>query len=101
MDDAQGKQEDVREALAAKDRTKLVGAAIEIEKLAGKEQEFWVRAAIQPAQDLAAKNRAEAREMLKSAQAGRFAEAGQALASLEKTCSSCHDLHFEKQLNAK
>ena len=98
MNDAQDKKDDIREALAAKDSKKLVAAATDIEKLTGREQEFWARTKIEKAKEIAARNRAEAQELLRSAQAGRFAEAGEAFASLEHTCSSCHDLHFEKQI---
>lgn len=98
MDDAQDKKDDVREALAAKDSKKLVAVAVEIEKLTAQEQNFWARTTIAQAKELAAKNRSEAKEILQSARAARFAQAADAFARLEKTCSSCHDLHFEKQI---
>ena len=98
MDDAQDKKDDVREALAAKDAKKLVAVAAEIEKLTEQEQKFWARTTIAQAKEIAAKNRGEAQEMLQAARAARFAEAGEAFARLEKTCSSCHELHFEKQI---
>ena len=99
MNDAQDKKDDVREALAAKDAKKLVAAASGIEKATGQEQQFWARTAIVQAQELANKNRGEAREMLQAARAAHFTEAADAFARLEKTCASCHDLHFEKQLS--
>ena len=98
MDDAQDKKDDVREALAAKDAKRLVEAALDIERLTEREHQFWARTTIAKARELAVKNRGESREMLKAAQAGEFAQAADALARLEKTCSACHDLHFEKQL---
>jgi hypothetical protein len=98
MDDAQDKKDDVREALAAKDATKLSAAAADIEKLTLQEQQFWARTSIAQAKELAAKNLGEAKEMLNAAKAGRFSEAGNAFGRLEKTCSSCHDQHFEKGL---
>ncbi len=101
MDDAQDKQEDVREALSAQDASKLVAAALVIDKLTEQEWQFWGRTTIAQAQEIAARNRGEAAEMLAAARAGKFAVAGQAFARLEKTCSACHDLHFEKQLVAR
>ena len=101
MDDAQDKKDDVREALAAKDANKLTAAAIEIEKLTDQEQKFWARTDILKAKELAATNRAEAKEMLQAARSAKFDAAGATFARLEKTCSSCHDLHFEKSLQAK
>ena len=98
MDDAQDKKDDVREALAGKDAKKLVAAAMDIDKLTEQESQFWARTKIVRAKEIATKNRGEAKEMLQLARAGKFTEAGDAFARLEKTCSSCHDLHFEKQL---
>jgi hypothetical protein len=96
MDDAQDRKDDVREALAAKDGKKLVEAVQALDQLTAREEAFWARTKLKQAQEIAAKNRSEARELLRAAQASRFAAAETAFASLEKTCSSCHDLHFEK-----
>jgi len=96
MDDAQDKKEDLREALAAKDARKLLAAAQATDALTAKELAFWARTEIKQAQELAAKNREESRELVRAATASRLDSAGAAFASLERTCSSCHDLHFEK-----
>ncbi len=96
MDDAQDRKDDIREALAAKDRAKLEVGVKAIEALTVREQAFWARTSIQQAKDLAVKNRAEALDLLRSAKASRFADAEKAFAQLEKTCTACHDLHFEK-----
>ena len=98
MDDAQDKKDDVREALAAKDAKKLVVAAVDMEKLTEREAQFWARTKIAQAKEIASRNRDEAKEMLAAARAREFSPAGDAFARLEKTCSSCHDLHFEKQM---
>ncbi len=96
MDDAQERKDDLREALVAKDAAKLQEAAIAIEALTAREQEFWARTTLKLAQEFAVKNRGEARELIRAAQAGRFEEAAKILGSLDKTCSACHDQHFEK-----
>lgn len=98
MDDAQDKKDDIREALAAKDQKKLMTAALEIDKLTEQEQKFWGRTSIEPAKQLAAKNRGESKEMLEAARNAQFDRADAAFARLERTCSSCHELHFEKEL---
>jgi cytochrome c556 len=96
MDDAQDRKDDVREALAARDRAKLVAGAKSLDALTAKESAFWARTALQQAKALASKNRAESQELLRLATAGKFAEGEKAFAQLEKTCTACHDLHFEK-----
>jgi len=96
MDDAQEHKDDIREAIEAKDLAKLRTAAQSIAALTAKEQAFWARTALKQAQEIAIKNRAEARDLVRAAQASKLGDAQAAFASLERTCSSCHDLHFEK-----
>lgn len=96
MDDAQDRKDDVREALAAKDSVKLRAGATTLEALTARESAFWARSSLQQAKDLATKNHAEAQDLLRAARNSRFEDAEKALAQLEKTCSACHDLHFEK-----
>jgi hypothetical protein len=96
MDDAQDRKDDIREALAAKDRAKLLAGVKAMDGLTAREQAFWARTNIQQAKDLAVRNRKESQALLVAAKAGRFDEAEKAFAQLEKTCTACHDLHFEK-----
>lgn len=101
MVDAQDRKDDIREELAAKNQAKLLVAVKSLDALTVKEQNFWARTSIQPAKDLAVKNRKEAAILLAAAKAGQFAEAEKAFSQLEKTCTACHDLHFEKDASLK
>lgn len=65
---------------AAKYARKLTAAAIDIEKATGQEQQFWSRTGIAQI--------AEANELLVSARAGRFTEAGDDFTRLGKTWSA-------------
>jgi len=96
MDDAQDKKDDIRAALDAKDIPALQTATKALEELTAREQAFWARTSLKQAQEIAAKNRNEARELVQAAKAARVEDSAKVFASVEKTCSSCHDLHFEK-----
>jgi hypothetical protein len=96
MVDAQDRKDDIREELAAKNQAKLLDAVKSLEALTIKEQNFWARTSIESARQLATRNRKEAALLLSAAKAGRLAEAEKVFAQLEKTCTACHDLHFEK-----
>lgn len=96
MDEAQDKKEDVREGLAAKDLKKVILAAQVLDRLTAKEQAFWARTRFKKAQAIAAENRTQARELLAAAKASRLEAIEKVFTNLERTCASCHDLHFEK-----
>ncbi len=98
MDDAQERREEVREALPSKDQKKLLEGAKALEQLTVREEAFWARTNLKEARQIASLNRSQAKELLQSAQAGRFEVAQRVLTKLERTCASCHDLHFEKEL---
>jgi hypothetical protein len=96
MNDAQDKKDEIRETLPQRDVKALTAAARALEALTAREEAFWARTTVKAAQDLAAKNRGEARELLAAIRGSRWAEAQKALASLDQTCSGCHGLKLEK-----
>ena len=64
-----------------------------LEQLTGRELAFWARSFLKQAKELAVKNRAEARGLLRAAKGSRLEKAEKTFATLERT--SCDDLHFE------
>ena len=96
MNDAQDKKDEIRETLAGKDAKALVAAARALEALTAKEEAFWARTTVKAAQDLAVKNRGEARALVAVLEGAKWAEAQKTLTTLDQTCSACHGMKLEK-----
>jgi len=98
MDKAQDLKYDLKDALDAKSSQKAAEPAEKLVKLGEQEEEYWTKAKLEDALNLARQSLAASRAVAAAAKDGQFDRALQAYAELETSCRACHDLHFEKRL---
>lgn len=101
MDSAQDLQYDIKDALDAKDPAKIAGPASELLKLCRQEEQFWQDAGLKEAQAIAKSNREAAEQLVTASKEKNPGSAQTADDQLQQTCRSCHDHHFEKQLEVR
>ncbi|MBI3490883.1 MAG: cytochrome c [Acidobacteria bacterium] len=97
MNDATDLQEDIRDAMRAKDGAKVAEAATKIEALMAKTEDYWTAKKAADIVKLAQTARTHARELAASARAAKFDQSAEAFGKLNTTCNTCHDLHPEKR----
>jgi hypothetical protein len=97
MDDAAELQDDLRDAILAKDSTKAVEAAEKIGQLMQKTETYWSGKNARDAVKLAQDARATSKETSVASRERKFAEAQQAFDRMNAMCNACHDLHPEKR----
>ena len=97
MDDAGVAQEDLRDALQAKEGAKVAAAAVTIESLMAKTEAYWAGKNASDIVTLARESRALATQVAAAAQAGQLDQSDAAFTKMNANCSACHDLHPEKR----
>lgn len=97
MNDASDLQEDVRDALAAKSGDKLSEAALKIEVLMGKTEDYWAAKKQADIVKLAQSTRALAKQLAADGKAGKLDQAAETFGRMNASCNTCHDLHPEKR----
>ena len=97
MDDAGDLQEDLREALPAKDGAKVSEAAVKIEQLMAQTEKYWAAKGAADIVKVAQDSQALCRQVSAAAKASAFDEAQASFAKLSANCNACHDLHPEKR----
>lgn len=97
MNDASDLQEDVRDAMAAKAGDKVSAAALKIEALMGRTEDYWAAKKQADVVKLAQTSRALARELAADAKSGKLDQAAETFGKLNASCNTCHDLHPEKR----
>jgi hypothetical protein len=97
MNDAGDAQEDLREALAAKDGKAAATAALKIEGLMAQTEKYWAARHAEDIVKLAQTSRTLSRSVATEAGADKIDAAKEALQKLSANCNACHDLHPEKR----
>jgi hypothetical protein len=97
MNDAADSQEDIREALAARDGKKVHDAALKIEGFMAQTESYWAAKKAADIVKLAQNSRALATEVASKSTANQWAQVQTAFDKLSATCNACHDLHPEKR----
>jgi mono/diheme cytochrome c family protein len=97
MDDAGDVQEDLREALAAKDGKKTSEAALRIEGLMGQTEAYWNAKRAPDIVALAQASRALSKQLAAAAREDNLLQAREVFDKLSANCNTCHELHPEKR----
>ena len=97
MDDAGDAQEDLREALRAKEGAVAAAAAVKIESLMAKTEAYWAGKRASDIVKLAQQSRALATQLSAAAKAAKLDQADAAFTKMNANCNACHDLHPEKR----
>jgi hypothetical protein len=97
MNDAGDAQEDLREALAAKDGKTAAVAAMKIEGFMAQTEDYWTARHADDIVKLAQTSRTQSKSVATEAGADKIDDAKDALQKLSATCNACHALHPEKR----
>lgn len=97
MNDASDLQEDVRDALGNQAGAKVSEAALKLEGIMGRTEDYWTAKKQADVVKLAQASRALARQLADEGASGKLEEAVDTFRKLNATCGACHDLHPEKR----
>ena len=97
MNDASDLQEDCRDALAASAGAKVAEAAVKLEGLMGRTEDYWAARKQADIVKLAAATRALARQLAAEGKSGKLDQAKATFTKMNASCNTCHDLHPEKR----
>ena len=97
MNDASDLQEDVRDAFAAKAGDKVAAAAVKLEGLMGRTEDYWAAKKQADIVKLAQATRALAKQLAADGKAGKLDQASATFTTMNASCNACHDLHPEKR----
>jgi len=97
MDDAGDLQEDVRDALSAQAGAKVETAALKLEALMGRTEDYWSAKKQADIVKLAQASRALAKQLAAEGKAGKLDAAAATFTKMNASCNTCHDLHPEKR----
>ena len=97
MNDASDLQEDVRDAIAAKSGSKVAEAAVKLEALMGRTEEYWAAKKQADIVKLAQTTRALAQQLAADGKAAKLDQAADTFQKMNSSCNACHDLHPEKR----
>ena len=99
MDQAQDLKDGIHDALEAKDAAKAAADAEKLIRIGQREQQYWTKAELPDARQLAKDNLSASRDLASAARARKWDLATKALERVETSCRTCHDLHPEKRVN--
>ena len=97
MNDASDLQEDIREALGAKQGAKVAEAAVKLEALMGRTEAYWAARKQADIVTLAQATRRLASQLAADGKAGKLEQAAGSFEKMNASCNTCHDLHPEKR----
>jgi len=97
MSDASDLQEDVRDAFAAKASDKVAAAAIKLEALMGRSEDYWTAKKQADIVTLAQATRALAKQLAADGKSGKLDAAAETFAKMNTSCNACHEKHPEKR----
>ena len=97
MNDASDLQEDVRDAMAARSGEKIETAALKLEALMGRTEDYWSAKKQADIVKLAQATRALARQLAADGKGGKLDAAATTFTRMNASCNTCHDLHPEKR----
>src|SRR5262245_40120440 len=97
MDDASDLQEDLRDAIGAKSSAQVAEAAVKLEALMGRTEDYWNAKKQADIIKLAQATRALTKQLAADGKAGRFDQAGETFQKMSTSCNTCHDLHPENR----
>jgi hypothetical protein len=97
MNDAGDLQEDVRDAFGARSGEKVAVAAVKLEGLMGRTEDYWAVKKQADIVKLAQTTRALAKQLAADGKAGNFDAASATFTKMNASCNACHDLHPEKR----
>ena len=100
MNEAQDIKYGVLDAFAANDVAAVAEAAAPLLPLLDAEADYWARTGLTDIHGLALRNRELAHAVVTTSKQGDLAATANAWASLESSCSGCHDLHPEQRVHA-
>src|SRR5262245_21235422 len=96
MSDASDLQEDVRDAFAAKAGDKVAAAAIKLEALMGRSEDYWTAKKQADIVTLAQATRALAKQLAADGKTGKLNAAAETFDKMKSTSNACHEKHPEK-----
>jgi hypothetical protein len=97
MNDASDLQEDVRDALGAQSGAKVAAAAVKLELLMGRTEDYWSARKQTDIVKLAQATRALAQRLAADGKSGKLEQAAATFSQMNASCNACHDLHPEKR----
>ncbi len=97
MNDASDLQEDVRDAMSAKSGAKVAEAAVKLEALMGRTEDYWAAKKQADIVKLAQATRMLAKQLAGDGKAGKLDQAADTFQRMNASCNACHDLHPEKR----
>jgi len=101
MDAAQDLKDEITDTLAAKSFVDVTRASADLVKFSDAEERYWAALKRADALALARQGTAAAKQLTAAANKSDADGAATAFAALNKTCTSCHDLHPEKAAATK
>ncbi len=98
MDHAQDIQDIILDGFESSDAKVVAAQARELTRLLAEEKRHWERANLEPAIRLGEESVRLSEKMANDAAARKLLEAEEDNKQLQKTCRTCHDAHFKKQV---
>ena len=97
MNDASDLQEDIRDALSGGAGGKVETAALKLEALMGRTEDYWSAKKQADIVKLAQATRTLARQLAAEGKVGKLDAAAATFSKMNASCNTCHELHPEKR----